>query len=142
MKFLKYQDRVTTIFSKIIKGDIPCYKIAEDDNFLAILDVRPIAKGHTLCIPKIEVDYIFDLDDDLLQRLMLFSKKVAKGIQKVVPCPRIGVAVEGFEVPHAHIHLFPIFPGKGVSISRPRMTLPEAEMAKLAEEIGREVKLF
>ena len=131
-----------SIFTKIINGKIPCYKVIENDNFLAILDTRPISKGHTLCIPKIEVDYIFDLDDDLLQRLILFSKKVAKGIRKVVQCPKIGVAVEGFEVQHAHVHLFPIYPGQGVNISRQRMNLPESEMAKLAEEIGKEVKLI
>lgn len=97
-----------SIFTKIIKGEIPCYKIAEDDNFLAFLDVNPNAKGHTLCIPKLEIDKIFDIEDDLYGSLMQFSKKIAVALEKTVPCKRIGMAVIGLEVPHAHVHLIPL----------------------------------
>lgn len=97
-----------SIFTKIIKGEIPCYKIAEDDNFLAFLDVNPNAKGHTLCIPKREIDKIFDIEDDLYIGLMQFSKKIAIALEKTVPCKRIGMAVIGLEVPHAHVHLIPL----------------------------------
>jgi len=97
-----------SIFTKIIKGEIPCYKIAEDDNFLAFLDVNPNAKGHTLCIPKLEIDKIFDIEDDLYIGLMQFSKKIAIALEKTVPCKRIGMAVIGLEVPHAHVHLIPL----------------------------------
>ena len=99
---------MASIFSKIIAGEIPCYKVAEDDNFLAFLDIKPLAKGHTLVIPKEEVDYIFDMPDELLAELHIFAKKVAKGIEKVVECERIGIAVLGLEVAHAHVHLIPI----------------------------------
>ncbi len=99
---------MSSIFAKIIKGEIPCYKIAEDDNFLAFLDVNPNAKGHTLCVPKQEVDKIFDLEDDLYLGLMQFSKKVAVALKKTIPCNRIGMAVIGLEVPHAHVHLIPL----------------------------------
>ena len=99
---------MATIFSKIVKGDIPCYKIAEDERFFAFLDINPVMKGHTLVIPKRETDYLFNLDDDELAAMMVFAKKVAKAIEKAVPCKRIGVAVIGLEVPHAHIHLIPI----------------------------------
>ena len=99
---------MSSIFTKIIKGEIPCYKIAEDDNFLAFLDVNPNAKGHTLCVPKQEIDKLFDLDDDLYLGLMQFSKKIAVALEKSVPCLRIGMAVIGLEVPHAHVHLIPL----------------------------------
>jgi histidine triad (HIT) family protein len=99
---------MSSIFTKIIKGEIPCYKIAEDDNFLAFLDVNPNAKGHTLCIPKLEIDKIFDIEDDLYIGLMQFSKKIAIALEKAVPCKRIGMAVIGLEVPHAHVHLIPL----------------------------------
>jgi len=99
---------MSSIFTKIVKGEIPCYKIAEDDNYLAFLDVNPNAKGHTLCIPKIEVDKIFDMDETHYLGLMQFSRKVAKALEKSVPCKRVGVAVVGLEVPHAHVHLIPI----------------------------------
>jgi histidine triad (HIT) family protein len=99
---------MSSIFTKIINGEIPCYKIAEDDNFLAFLDVNPNAKGHTLCIPKQEIDKIFDLEDDLYLGLMQFSKKIAVALEKTVPCKRIGMAVVGLEVPHAHVHLIPL----------------------------------
>jgi len=99
---------MTSIFTKIIKGEIPSYKIAEDDNFIAFLDVNPNAKGHTLCVPKQEIDKIFDIDDDLYLGLMQFSKKIASALEKTVPCKRIGMAVIGLEVPHAHVHLIPV----------------------------------
>ena len=99
---------MSSIFTKIVNGDIPCYKIAEDDNFLAFLDVNPNAKGHTLCIPKQEINKIFDLEDALYLGLMQFSKKIAVALEKAVPCKRIGMAVVGLEVPHAHVHLIPL----------------------------------
>src|SRR5580700_79348 len=99
---------MSTIFTKIVNGEIPCYKIAETENCLAFLDIQPLAKGHTLVIPKKEIDYIFNIEDGLLSEMHLFSKKVAKAIEKAVPCKRIGIAVIGLEVPHAHIHLIPI----------------------------------
>lgn len=99
---------MSSIFSKIVNGEITCYKITEDDNFLAFLDVNPNAKGHTLCIPKKEINKIFDLDDDLYLGLMQFSKKVAVALEKAVPCKRVGMAVIGLEVPHAHVHLIPL----------------------------------
>lgn len=97
-----------SVFTKIVNGEIPCYKIAEDDNFLAFLDVNPNAKGHTLCIPKQEINKIFDLNDDLYLGLMAFSKKIAIALEKTIPCKRIGMAVIGLEVPHAHVHLIPL----------------------------------
>ena len=97
-----------TLFTKIVNGEIPCYKIAEDENFLAFLDVNPNAVGHTLCIPKVEINKIFDLDDDLYLGLMVFSKKIAAALEKTVPCKRVGMAVIGLEVPHAHVHLIPL----------------------------------
>jgi len=99
---------MSSIFTKIVNGEIPCYKIAEDENYLAFLDVNPNAKGHTLCVPKQEVDKIFDLNDDLYLGLMAFAKKVAKALEKSVDCKRIGVAVVGLEVPHVHVHLIPL----------------------------------
>lgn len=99
---------MSSIFTKIIKGEIPCYKIAEDENFIAFLDVNPNASGHTLCVPKQEIDKIFDIDDDLYIGLMQFSKKIAVALEKTVPCKRIGMAVIGLEVPHAHVHLIPL----------------------------------
>jgi len=99
---------MASIFTKIVNGEIPCYKIAEDDNFLAFLDVNPNAKGHTLCIPKQEINKIFDIEDDLYLGLMAFAKKIAIALEKTVPCKRIGMAVIGLEVPHAHVHLIPL----------------------------------
>ena len=99
---------MSSIFTKIINGEIPCYKIAEDDNFLAFLDVNPNAKGHTLCIPKQEINRLFEMEDDLYLGLMQFSKKIAIALEKTVPCKRIGMAVVGLEVPHAHVHLIPL----------------------------------
>ncbi|MFL5729379.1 MAG: HIT family protein [Cytophagaceae bacterium] len=112
-----------TIFTRIIQGEIPCYKIAEDENYLAFLDISPLAIGHTLVIPKKEIDYIFDIDDSLLSGLHLFSKKVAKAIEKSIPCKRIGMAVIGLEVPHAHIHLIPLNTMNDINFTRPKMSL-------------------
>ncbi|MGM0375427.1 MAG: HIT family protein [Bacteroidota bacterium] len=126
---------MATIFSKIVNGEIPSYKIAEDDRYYAFLDINPLAKGHTLVVPKQEIDYLFDLEDDLLAGMMVFSKKVARAIEKAVPCKRIGVAVLGLEVPHAHIHLVPLNEESDISFSRPKLQLSEEEMASIAEKI-------
>ena len=124
-----------SIFSKIVSGEIPCYKIAESDNYLAFLDVFPLAKGHTLVIPKKETDYIFDIGDEEFSGLQLFAKKVAKAIEKAVPCQRIGVAVIGLEVPHAHIHLIPINNVSDINFSRPKLSVPKEEMEEIAKKI-------
>lgn len=124
-----------SIFSKIVKGEIPAHKIAEDDKCLAFLDVFPLQKGHTLVIPKKQVDYIFDLDDDLLAHLNLFAKKVAHAVKKGTDCKRVGVAVIGLEVPHAHIHLIPIEKMDDMNFSNPKKRFPEEEMAEVAQRI-------
>ena len=126
---------MATIFSRIIAGEIPCYKIAEDENFFAFLDINPMAKGHTLVVPKIEEDYIFNLDDKTLSDMMLFSKKVAKAIEKSVSCLRIGVAVIGLEVPHAHIHLIPINKEADMNFKNPKLKLTAEEMNEIADNI-------
>jgi len=126
---------MATIFSRIIAGEIPCYKIAEDDSFFAFLDINPMAKGHTLVVPKIEEDYIFNLDDKTLSDMMLFSKKVAKAIEKSVTCLRIGVAVIGLEVPHAHIHLIPINKEADMNFKNPKLKLTAEEMTGIADNI-------
>lgn len=128
-----------SIFSKIISGEIPAHKIAEDDRFLAFLDVFPLVEGHTLVIPKLEVDYIFDLDDDTFSGLQLFSKKVAKALRKAIPCKRIGTAVVGLEVPHTHIHLVPLQHVSDMDFSRPKLTLSSDQLADIAERIRREL---
>jgi histidine triad (HIT) family protein len=125
-----------TIFTKIIRGEIPCYKVAEDDNFIAFLDLNPVAKGHTLVVPKKEVDYIYDLDDETLAALWVFSKKVAKGVKAVVPCNRIGISVIGLEVPHAHVHLIPINTLDDINFSKPRVKLATDEFVGLAAQIA------
>jgi len=124
-----------SIFTKIIKGEIPAHKIAEDDRFLAFLDVYPLQKGHTLVIPKAQIDYIFDLEDDLLADLMVFAKKVAPAIKKATGCKRIGVTVIGLEVPHAHVHLIPINQMDDMNFSNPKKKFPAEEMAQTAEQI-------
>lgn len=126
---------MATIFSKIAAGEIPSYKIAEDDRFYAFLDINPLAKGHTLVIPRQETDYLFDLEDQLLADMMVFSKKVALAIEKAVPCKRIGVAVLGLEVPHAHIHLVPLNAETDISFSKPKLEIPKEEMEAIAEKI-------
>jgi len=124
-----------TIFTRIINGEIPCYQIAESENFFAFLDIAPLAKGHTLVIPKIETDYIFDLETDLLGELMKFAQTVAKKMDKVIDCDRIGVAVIGLEVPHAHIHLVPINNVSDIDFSRPKLTIDANEMELIAQSI-------
>ena len=124
-----------SIFSKIVKGEIPCYRIAETENHLAFLDVFPLAKGHTLVIPKKETDYIFDIEDKEFVKLHLFSKKVAKAIEQAIPCKRIGVAVIGLEVPHAHIHLIPLNNVSDINFSRPKLNLSKEELEETAKKI-------
>lgn len=126
---------MASIFSKIVSGEIPCHKIAETENCLAFLDVFPLAHGHVLVIPKKEVDYIFDVDDALLTEMQLFSKKVAKAIGKAVPCRRVGVAVIGLEVPHAHIHLVPLNSVQDINFSREKLKPTAEELSSVAEKI-------
>jgi len=126
---------MASIFSKIISGEIPCYKIAEDERYLAFLDVNPLIEGHVLVIPKEEVDYIFNIEDDLLSGLLVFSKTVAKAIEKAVPCKRIGVTVIGLEVPHAHVHLLPINNVSDMNFAKPKIKLPPERFEELAELI-------
>ncbi len=128
---------MATLFSRIVAGEIPCYRVAENDNFLAFLDIQPVAKGHTLVIPKKEVDYIFDLPDQDLAALHLFSKEVALRIQRVVPCLRIGVAVVGLEVPHAHVHLIPLNTMSDINFQKERVKMTPDEFAQLADKILR-----
>lgn len=130
---------MSTIFTKIINGEIPAYKVAEDENYLAFLDVFPLKPGHALVIPKLENDYIFDLDDAQLAGLMVFAKKVAKGIRKVIPCKRIGVAVIGLEVPHTHIHLIPMEHVGDMNFANPKMKIAPEEMQILAEKIRAQI---
>lgn len=126
---------MATIFSKIIAGEIPCYKIAENDNFFAFLDINPMSKGHTLVVPKTEIDYIFDLNDTQLSAFTVFAKKVALAIEKAIPCKRVGMMVIGLEVPHAHIHLVPIEKEGDMNLSNPRVKLSTAELVEIAEKI-------
>lgn len=130
---------MSSLFSRIVKGEIPCYKIAETENCLAFLDVFPLAKGHTLVIPKKETDYIFDIGDEEFSRLQLFSKRVAKAIEKSVPCKRIGVAVIGLEVPHAHIHLIPLNHINDMNFSRPKLSIPKEELEAIASAIRKHI---
>jgi histidine triad (HIT) family protein len=131
---------VATIFSKIISGEIPCYKIAETEDFLAFLDINPLAKGHTLVIPKKEVDYIFNLDDETYVGLHLFAKIVANAVGKAVPCKRVGVAVIGLEVPHTHIHLVPINFVGDINFSQPKLSFSDDEMKRIAADIQSQLK--
>ena len=124
-----------TIFSRIIAGEIPCYKIAENEDCFAFLDINPLAKGHTLIVPKMEVDYLLDLDDKTLADMMLFAKKVGVAIKKAIPCKRIGLTVIGLEVPHAHIHLIPINSEADMNFHKPKLQLSADEMSKIAELI-------
>ena len=126
---------MASIFTKIINGEIPSYKVGETDDFYAFLDINPLSKGHTLVVPKQEVDYIFDLDESTYNGLMTFSQKVAKAIEKVMPCERIGVAVIGLEVPHAHVHLVPINAIGDLNFSNPRVECSPEEFKQIAESI-------
>lgn len=126
---------MASIFTRIINGEIPCYKIAEDDNYFAFLDIFPLAKGHVLVVPKTEVDYIFHLDDALLAGMIVFAKKLALAIEKSVPCVRVGVAVVGLEVPHAHIHLMPLNQISDINFARPKLQVEKEEMEQIASSI-------
>jgi histidine triad (HIT) family protein len=127
---------MASIFSKIVKGEIPCYKVAEDAHFLAFLDINPLAKGHLLLIPKKEVDYIFDIDDALYTAYFVFAKKVAVAMKKVISCAKIGVAVLGLEVPHAHIHLIPINGIYDIDFSKPKLKFSQTEFEEIAAMIS------
>ncbi len=127
---------MASIFTKIVQGDISSYKIAEDEQFYAFLDINPLSKGHTLVISKTEVDYIFDLEDKLLSELHLFAKRVAKAIETTIDCKRIGVVVYGLDVPHAHIHLIPLIEGNEINFSREKVKLSQAEFISIAKAIS------
>lgn len=127
---------MATIFSKIIAGEIPSYRIHEDERFYAFLDIHPLAEGHTLVIPKVETDYLFDLDEDLLGDMMIFARKVALAMDKTMDCKRVGVAVLGLEVPHAHIHLVPINDLHDIEFSRPKLQFTEVEFQATAKKIA------
>lgn len=127
---------MASIFSRIVNGEIPCYKVAENDHFLAFLDINPLAEGHTLVIPKIETDYIFDIEDESFQDLWLFAKKVALAVETVVPCKRVGLAVLGLEVPHAHIHVVPINTVYDIDFKKEKLQLSKDRFEELATEIS------
>ncbi len=131
---------MASIFTKIVKGEIPAHKVAENENYLAFLDISPVAKGHTLVIPKKEVDYLFDLDDELYSGLQLFAKKVAKGLKKAVPCPKVGLLVLGLEVPHAHIHLIPMQNEADVLNFSQKVKMKDNEFVELKEKIAKEIE--
>jgi histidine triad (HIT) family protein len=131
---------MATIFTKIIRGEIPSYKIAEDERFFAFLDINPLHEGHTLVVPKVETDYIFDLDDETLSGLMLFSKKVAVAIEKAVPCKRTGVAIVGLEVPHAHVHIIPMDSMEDINFKKPKLKYTPEEFAAIAKKIRKNIK--
>ena len=126
---------MATLFSKIIEGEIPCHKVAETDEFLAFLDIMPVKRGHVLVVPKSEIDYIFDIEDDVLGRMMIFSKSVASKIKNAFPCKRVGVTVIGLEVPHAHIHLIPIDKLDDMNFAKPKLELSNEELAEIASKI-------
>lgn len=130
---------MATIFTKIINGEIPSYKIAENDKFFAFLDINPMSKGHTLVVPKQETDYIFDLEDSLLSEMMIFSKKIAAAIDKTIQCKRVGVMVIGLEVPHTHVHLIPIQKEGDMNLSKKRVELSKEEFEKIAETIRQDL---
>lgn len=131
---------MATIFSRIIEGEIPSYRIHEDDRYYAFLDINPLAKGHTLVIPKVETDYLFDLDDDLIGGMMVFARKVALAIDKTMDCKRVGVAVLGLEVPHAHIHLVPINGLHDIEFSRPKLSFTDEEFKVTAHIIAEAIQ--
>lgn len=132
---------MATIFTRIINGEIPCYRIAEDERYFALLDINPLRAGHTLVVPKVETDYIFDLSDDQLSGLILFSKKVANAIRSAIPCNRIGVAVIGLEVPHVHIHLIPMDSMEDINFKKSKLKFSAEEFEKIAEYISSKVIL-
>jgi len=126
---------MASIFTRIIQGEIPCHKIAENEKFIAFLDITPVAKGHTLVVPKMEVDHFFDLENDLLSEINLFTREIAKKLQRAVPCRRIGVAIIGLEVPHAHVHLIPLNTIADINFSAERLKFSAEQFAQLAQEI-------
>ena len=126
---------MATIFSRIVAGEIPCHKVAENEEFFAFLDINPVAKGHTLVIPKAEVDYLFDIDDPKLGRMMAFAKRVARAQEAAIPCKRVGLAVMGLEVPHAHIHLIPITKESDMNFFGKKLSLSQEELAEIAQYI-------
>jgi histidine triad (HIT) family protein len=130
---------MASIFSKIISGEIPSFKIAEDDHFIAFLDSSPIVKGHVLVVPKIEVDKLFDADDEYLSSILLFAKPIAKAIEKSMPCKRCGLSVIGLEVPHAHVHLVPINTADDLNFTRPKLTMRNDELIEVQEAILRQL---
>lgn len=131
---------MATIFSRIVAGEIPCHKVAEDDEFFAFLDINPVAAGHTLVIPKQEVDYIFDIDDPMLGRMMAFAKRVARAQEAAIECKRVGLAVMGLEVPHAHIHLIPITRESDMYFGGKKLTITAEELAEIAARIRKKYK--
>ena len=131
---------MATIFSRIVAGEIPCHKVAEDEEFFAFLDINPVAKGHTLVIPKKEIDYIFDVEDASLGRMMAFAKRVARAQEAAIPCKRVGLAVMGWEVPHAHIHLIPITKESDMYFGGEKMTISQEELASIAALIRKAYK--
>ena len=131
---------MATIFSRIIAGEIPCYKIAEDQNNFAFLDINPVAPGHVLVVPKKEVDYLFDLNDQDYASLQIFAKQVATAVKAAMPCVRVGVAVMGLEVPHAHIHLIPINEEKDMNFFKEKVQLPQEEMVRIAQAIAAQMQ--
>ncbi len=142
MKLLKFQYKaMATIFTRIINGEIPCYRVAEDDNYFAFLDINPLKAGHTLVVPKKETDYIFDLSDDELSGMIVFSKKVAAAIKAAYPCNRVGVAVLGLEVPHAHIHLVPMDSMEDINFRNPKLKFSQDEFRQIAANISSRVRL-
>ena len=137
--FIQTNRFMASIFTRIIQGEIPCYKIAEDENYFAFLDINPNAKGHTLCIPKKEVDKIMDLDEETYMGLMAFSRKVGKAIEAAIPCQRVGITVIGLEVPHVHVHLIPLNGMVDATFQR-KVSLTPAEFEKIAEEIRSKIE--
>jgi len=131
---------MASIFTRIIEGEIPCYKVAENEKFFAFLDIRPLAAGHTLVVPKQEIDYIFDIDDATLAEMMIYAKRIAVAMKEVIECKRIGVAVLGLEVPHAHIHLVPMKSEGDITFTNPRVSLTDDEFKRLAKAIGDKLK--
>lgn len=126
---------MTSIFTKIINGEIPCYKVAENEFNIAFLDISPICYGHVLVVPKIQIDYIFNIEDNSYQQLWVFAKEVAKKIEKVIECKRIGIAVIGLEVPHTHIHLVPLNSVEDINFSKPKLSFPAKDLKELADKI-------
>jgi len=126
---------MASLFSKIVNGEVPCYKVAENDSFLAFLDIMPVKEGHVLVVPKLEIDYIFDIEDDLIGEMMIFAKSVAKKIEKVFPCNRVGVTVIGLEVPHAHVHLIPIDRLDDMNFSKPKLNMDDDRLTEIAQKL-------